>query len=188
MAYGTKRYMLPVQTVYNPKHKDAIVDKLLKGNFKLLVVFLLGIIMGRLGLSPTCGDPRSTKIHGSIQHYEDLPTQNTSHGSITKRQFLEAFAVPRVTGFSIATIHPGESVHTHDHHNMHEFFYVLEGEATFIMCNQQDDSKVTRYDAKPGTFWHVEPHCLHGIDVPVNTTSGDLKIFYGGVTDANYEP
>ena len=192
MAYISKRSVLPVQTIYNPKHKDSVVGKLLQGQIvKLVVAFLLGISMGRLGRSSNCStnntNASTVPIHGSIQDYENLSDRKTSHGSITKRQFLEAFYVPRVTGFSIATIHPGDSVEVHDHYNMHEFFYVLEGEATFFVCQTEHSKALTTYSAKPGTFWHVVPHCAHGITVPANSTSGDLKIFYGGVTEDQYD-
>jgi quercetin dioxygenase-like cupin family protein len=95
---------------------------------------------------------------------------------ITKQQFLEPFVVPRFVGFSVATFKAGQTMMpVHEHKSMHEFFYVLEGTGMF----QVDD---VTHEVSPGTFLHMAPGEKHGIWVPKESTSGDLKVAVCGVT------
>ena len=164
---------------------------ILPNNVKILLAFLFGVVIGRGSLFSTT-TTKATTTKSSIQHLEDLPVRNTSHANpvtgkfITKKQFLEPFVVPRVTGFSVATIEKGESVQLHSHPNMHEFFLVLSGEATFWMCGdgiEEGNDSPAKFHAKTGTFYHAVPHCVHGIDVAANSTHGDLKMLVTGVVD-----
>jgi len=174
-----------MQGLYNLRRKGPFVAKI-RGNTKLLLAFVCGVLIGRLG-SWEKNSLETPAMQSSIQHLEDLPVRNTSHVNpntgvaITKKQFLEPFVVPRVTGFSVATIQTGESVELHSHQNMHEFFLVLSGEATFWMCSSEK-KEPKGYLANAGTFWHVVPHCAHGITVAPNSTQGDLKVLVSGVT------
>jgi quercetin dioxygenase-like cupin family protein len=126
-----------------------------------------------------------------------MPVRKTSHvdtntgSAITKQQFLEPFLVPNVAGFSVVTIQRNQTVEMHSHRSMHEFFYVLEGSATFFMnddANNNDDGQRRRQGRPvvPGTFVHFLPNCVHGIvvadDDDNNSTWGDLKVLLVGVT------
>ena len=125
--------------------------------FKVLITFLFGILFGRFGqpdCSTTTNNPAvassssssiaSKEIQSSIKYLKDIPARKTAHtdrntgNAITKQQFLEPFLVPNVAGFSVATIQRNQTVEMHSHRSMHEFFYVLEGSATFFMNGYGD--------------------------------------------------
>ena len=130
---------------------------------------------------------------GTIMRLQDIPIRNTSHVDdsgrpIVKQQFLDPFVVPTITGFSIATLQAGQRVKTHDHYNMHEFFYILEGDVIFHMkINDKNpkgdgvgDGKVQDIHVSAGTFLHFPPHAIHGLYVPENS-SGSMKMLVAGV-------
>jgi quercetin dioxygenase-like cupin family protein len=167
MAAETKRHR-----VGNLKLKRYVTT-----NVKILAAFLVGLFVGRLGGRSNDNNLRSTGIHGSIHRLEDTPVRSTSHEDkhgrpVTKQQFLEPFAVPTITGFSVATLKEGQNVPTHEHESMHEFFYILQGTATFETA--KGDEQVSA-----GTFLHFAPHEPHGIVVPED--KGEMKMFIAGV-------
>ena len=158
-------------------------------NINVIVAFIVGTLVG--GFLTSC---RSNNLRGgqgivessipsaSIQHLEKIPIRNTSHKDdngeyIKKQQFLEPFVVPRVTGFSVATLRPGQRVHRHEHENMHEFFYVLEGNGVFFV----NDNKAQGH---PGTFLHYPPHSPHEIFVPENSKE-EMKMLVAGIVIDN---
>ena len=162
------------------------------GLLKFLSAFLFGILIGRIGQSKNSTGKKfsdaseAVTVKSSIQHLRDIPVRETSHidkntrNAITKQQFLEPFLVPNVAGFSVATIRRNQTVEMHSHRSMHEFFYVLEGSATFFMNDDNDQQRGYRVD--PGTFVHFVPNCAHGIVVAGDSTEGDLKVLLAGVT------
>jgi quercetin dioxygenase-like cupin family protein len=89
---------------------------------------------------------------------------------------LEPFAVPTVSGYSVASMHPGQNVPIHEHESMHEFFYILEGTGIFLIPGTKEELRVS-----PGTFLHFSPHESHGILVPEDSPDGDLKMLISGV-------
>ena len=132
---------------------------------------------------------------GRIWRLQDIPIRNTSHVDdygrpIVKQQFLDPFVVPTITGFSIATLQGGQRVKTHDHYNMHEFFYILEGDVIFHMKvndnnNNENNAKkgdrtVQDVHVTAGTFLHFPPHAIHGLYVPENS-AGSMKMLVAGV-------
>ena len=54
------------------------------------------------------------------------------------------------------------------------------------MCDDENNNENNKnnepkgYPATPGTFWHVVPHCAHGITV--DSTQDDLIVLVSGVT------
>jgi quercetin dioxygenase-like cupin family protein len=189
-----------------PRRRSSIVgNNNTRGSYgKILIALLLGIVLGRFRRPSThseairCPDASGgggsaasaavpETMTSSIQHLRDIPIRSTAHvdpntgTAITKQQFLEPFQVPTVAGFSVATIRKNQTVEMHSHRSMHEFFYVLEGTATFSMMDETT-GETTGYNVEPGTFVHFVPHCVHGIVVPGNSTEGDLKVLLAGVT------
>lgn len=161
----------------------------LRTHANILIGFLIGILVGRnyCVQQSTLTAPRSLrsekKIHGSIHRLNETPIRNTFHKdksgqSVTKQQFLEPFAVPTISGYSVATLHPGQNVDVHEHESMHEFFYILEGMGIFLVGEKE-------LQVSPGTFLHFSPHESHGIVVPKDSPGGDLKILLSGVVIEN---
>jgi quercetin dioxygenase-like cupin family protein len=147
---------------------------------QVLIAFLIGILVGRYLEKPPQGAQIST-VSGSVHRLDETPIRNTLHKDalgrpITKQQFLEPFVVPHVTGYSVATIRPGQTLQVHEHESMHEFFYILEGRGTFQIGGSKD------VPVAPGTFLHLAPHESHGIAVPEDSPDGNLKVLLSGVT------
>lgn len=182
-----------------------------RGHLKILIAFLFGILLGRFWqLNSLTANQRSDTtrssatsrtivgdLTSSIKHLNDMPVRKTSHvdtntgTAITKQQFLEPFLVPNVAGISVVTIHRNQTVEMHSHRSMHEFFYVLEGSATFFMNDNDNDNDNNNGQRRrqghpviPGTFVHFVPNCVHGIVVAddTNSSGGDLKVLLVGVT------
>jgi quercetin dioxygenase-like cupin family protein len=89
-----------------------------------------------------------------------------------KQQLMEPFTVPRVTGFSVATLQPNQQVFRHAHANMHEFFYVTKGQGAVIQVNDVD------HVVQEGTFVHVAPGESHAV---FTTSVDDLQMLVVGV-------
>lgn len=168
----------------------------------IMLSFMMGIIVGNIILPKIMtyhhnghGQPSSASsnmmISGSIQRLNEIPYRNTSHRDeygkpIIKQQLLEPFAVPYVTGFSIATISSRQRVQIHQHESMHEFFYVLEGSGIFYVgergnrvqegrrLNDPANGIIKNETVTPGTFLHFAPHEDHGIFVPSSHGDGDI--------------
>jgi quercetin dioxygenase-like cupin family protein len=150
----------------------------------LVAVFCFGIFMGqqreRTSSSGSGGSSsRALPTPGSVLSLEDLEFRSTTHVDkqgrpIRKKQFLEPFKIPNLTGFSVAVMQPGQSVPAHEHENMHEIFYVYKGKATFTVDGVD-------HVATEGTMVHAAPHERHGIVVDENE-SEDLVMAYFGVT------
>jgi quercetin dioxygenase-like cupin family protein len=177
-----KRNLQPVEP---SRLNSDVFGRFLSSNAKAIFTFLLGLFIGVIcsGNQNPHGSMRKTSSstsHGSIKRLSETPVRDTSHKDdygqpITKQQFLEPFEVSTITGFSVATLKQGQRLKLHDHENMHEFFYILEGSATF----QMDGDKEQAISA--GTFLHFAPHESHGIVVPENNPEGDMKMLVVGV-------
>ena len=157
----------------------------------LMITFALGMVVGaqlwgsRPLLEVPLGSQQSERhlLSGSIHRLEDTPFRHTAHRDengrpVMKQQLIEAFIVPNVAGYSVASVLPGQRVDSHEHATMHEFFYVLEGSAIFTI-----DGKETT--ARPGTFFHLAPHEVHGIFVPPDSADGEMKMLVSGVVVEN---
>lgn len=147
-------------------------------NTKILLAFVTGILVDRTLLSHSAVD--SGPLHGSVQQLDDTPSRPTSHvdqhgNAIMKQQLLDAFVVPNFVGYSVATFAAGqEMMPPHEHENLHEFFYVLDGRGLITIDG-------TEHEMKPGSFYHLAPHERHGIQVP-SDASQDMKLAVFGVT------
>jgi quercetin dioxygenase-like cupin family protein len=122
-----------------------------------------------------------TTFHSSstVQHFDDIPIRSTSHvdpvtgKSILKQQFIDPFVVtPNLAGISIATIQQGQTISSHSHKTMHEFFYVLKGSGIFQIG---PDSNNKNYTVRPGSFIHLSPPDQHAIFVPRNVINGEQQ-------------
>jgi quercetin dioxygenase-like cupin family protein len=147
-----------------------------------------------------------------VTHLSNISTRATSHVDpqhndepITKQQLIEPMVIPNVAGFSVANIPKGHEVTMHQHATMHEFFYVLEGSATFTIIpklhspdgndkwkkgkfrHQQQQQVPTLYEqqynytVQPGSFVYVSPPDRHGIQVAADTPHGDVKMLVVGI-------
>jgi quercetin dioxygenase-like cupin family protein len=144
-------------------------------------------------------------------HLSNVPTRATSHVDpqhdhkpITKQQLIEPMVIPNVAGFSVATIPQGHEVTLHQHDTMHEFFYVLEGSATFSIIkaaappppdgeekkNDRENGKQQHgqlqqiqytYTVQPGSFVYVAPPDRHRIQVAADSPHGDFKMLVAGI-------
>ena len=144
-------------------------------NAKILIAFVAGVFVDKILLHRTASGP--TK--GSIKHLKDTPSRPTSHVDqhgepVMKQQLLEAFVVPNFVGYSVATFAAGQEMAPHEHENLHEFFYVLEGKGIMNIDG-------TEQAMKPGSFYHLAPHERHGIHVPKDADES-MKLAVFGVT------
>lgn len=144
-----------------------------------LLVFFLGIVTGRI----TYREPKILKgrKHGLVLHVDNEKFINTSHVDrktgrpILKKQLLEPFRIPNLSGFQIAYLKPGQEVENHIHKSMHEVFYILSGKGTFNIQG-------LLYPATAGTVFHLAPGERHSIYAGENSKDGDLVMAYFGVT------
>lgn len=153
----------------------------LSPNTKLILAFFLGILVDTIlhrSQAPT-NHESSASVHGTIKRLEDTPSRPTSHVDqqgkpIMKQQLIEAFLIPKFVGFSVATFATGQTMSPHEHTNLHEFFYVLEG--TGII-----DIDGTEHTMQPQSIFHLAPHERHALRVP-RDASKSMKIAVFGVT------
>jgi len=157
----------------------------------LALATLLGVIIGSClqsnydsiykSIDNTSPFDEIQNIKGLITTLDQIPFRSTSHvdtdgNPIEKQQFLEPFVIPNFVGFSVATYRPGQvMMPVHEHRSLHEFFYVLEGSGFFEVDGNE-------YQVEKGWFLHMAPHEKHGIWLPKDSTSGDLKVAVCGVT------
>lgn len=107
----------------------------------------------------------------------DLPEQKTAHGEYPGRKQVIVgrgmmpqvmqLAISRTPGpTSSADFDPPEG---HRHPTAWEWYFILEGTATFLIGNES-------HKAEPGDFLAVPPNTLHSHIVPDGV---ELKMFYG---------
>jgi mannose-6-phosphate isomerase-like protein (cupin superfamily) len=188
----------------------SLFKKCMLTNGKVMVAFLVGLWMGarfRNNIAPShprtrassptkAATPNSVPAAlGSVYRLSDIPSTNTSHTDhfgrpITKQQLIHPFEIPTIAGFSVAILRPGQEVQFHEHVSMHEFFYILEGHATFRMKQQpvqhgkdgeDDNSKEKVVEVPTGTLVHVPPRVQHAITVDERSPHGDMKMLVVGV-------
>lgn len=152
---------------------------ILSTNVKILIAFVVGILVGRVLFHHSGGATETGPRHGTVKQLDETPSRPTSHvdqngKSIIKQQLLDAFVVPNFVGYSVATFDAGQEMTSHEHENLHEFFYVLDGKGLINIDG-------TEYEMKPGSFYHLAPHERHGIKVP-NDVDEPMKMAVFGVT------
>ncbi|CAJ1936569.1 unnamed protein product [Cylindrotheca closterium] len=157
----------------------------------LLLGYLLGYYRGNRSSSKIrdSNNQKSTLVSGSFQQLESVPVRSTAHVDdqgrpITKQQLINPFVLPRLAGISVATLESGQTVAKHEHDSMHEFFFILQGKATFRVAKAAvkgaiDQQVVT---VSKGSFVHCAPHETHEIVGPSDPNEEPLKMFVVGVT------
>jgi quercetin dioxygenase-like cupin family protein len=178
-----------------PSRRDSLAPQRTGfGIFSILVAFLLGTWFGKAttvswsaesSIEETKTTRQDVSVASFVKQLSDVPVQNTAHMDpqgrpITKQQLLEPFVVPRVAGFSVATIHKGQTVSLHNHDTMHEFFYVLDGSAIFTIVDNKNGAS-RDYPVRPGSFSYFAALDKHAIHVPEDSPDGDLKVMLVGV-------
>lgn len=114
-------------------------------------------------------------------HLSDMPFRPTSHvddqgRAIMKQQFVEPFAIPRMTGFSVATFRPGQKVKEHAHENMVELFYVLSGSG-YVKIEEKIVTLTT------GHFFAVVPGESHSLWVDASASQDMQVALFGIIVD-----
>lgn len=164
----------------NPSFRRLNLSMILRSNMGIsalvVLAFVFGIIVGKQSNIPVINNPATLLAHGSVLHLDDLPYKSTVHNDkqgspIRKKQFIQPFIIPNLSGFQVATLTDGQTVETHAHESMHEIFYVLSGLGTFEV-----DGKA--HSVSPGTMVHLAPHEIHSI----RTNDSDLTVAYFGIT------
>mmetsp|Transcript_24030 Transcript_24030/g.37050 ORF Transcript_24030/g.37050 Transcript_24030/m.37050 type:complete len:182 (-) Transcript_24030:374-919(-) len=146
----------------------------------VIIAFLMGLIIGT-GTTTSWSKQDVGTTTGMIRQLSEVPYRATSHKdkntgkSIMKQQFLEPFVVPHFVGFSVATFDAGQTMMpAHAHETLHEFFFVLEGSAVFVVDGVE-------HKVGPMTFFHLAPGESHGIYVPEDSVDGAMKMAVFGV-------
>ena len=118
--------------------------------------------------------------HGIVLNFDDLPFKNTVHVDksgvpIRKKQYIQPFVIPNLSGFSVVILSVGQTVETHEHESMHEIFYIVTGQASFVIDG-------VTHIVGPGTVVHLAPHEKHSIEAVQSQDGKDLTLAYFGVT------
>ncbi|MEL6939282.1 MAG: cupin domain-containing protein [Cyanobacteria bacterium J06598_1] len=107
-----------------------------------------------------------------ITSLNELPIESVSHNAAIKKQvMLRMGELPHLTNFSQARFQPGQVAQAHAHTDMHEVFFVEEGEGAIAI-----DGKP--YPLTPGTCIAVAPHESHEVS---NTGTAELVLTYFGL-------
>src|SRR3954451_13500904 len=106
-----------------------------------------------------------------IKKLSDLEGQETAHAVGQKFVFLKGNDTPTaVTQVAYGTMESGEVVELHVHPTMEEYFYFVEGAATYTVAGQL-------YPCTAGTFIRIPANTLHGL----RTSESRAAFFYFGV-------
>ena len=106
-----------------------------------------------------------------IKKLSELEGTGTAHQVGKKYVFLKGDETPTpVTQVAYGTLEPGEVVELHVHPTMEEYFYFVEGAATYTIDGQL-------YPCEAGTFIRIPANTLHGL----RTDSSAAAFFYFGV-------
>ena len=95
-----------------------------------------------------------------IIRLELLDEEPTHHGGVLKRVILRQGTIPRLNQFATARFHEGDIVPMHRHTDMAEVFFLLDGEAT--LCLEDEDRPVLPEDTVV-----VYPGILHGFRIVI---------------------
>lgn len=139
-----------------------------------LLVFIVGFVCGIISVlvfqeirtlesDVTVRVAKGTPVHSTIQFAQHVPFRKTVHGT-DKQQLVEEFSVhPDLAGISMALILQGQTIQRHVHENMHEFFYVFEGEVD-ITVEYSPGRSITN-QCPYGCFFHAVPGEPHEFSV-----------------------
>jgi len=166
--------------VYSEKGKSGVTLPVRTLVLFLVLTFVLGFVAGRTvtTVHPSTQEKlHSSPYHGSVVNINNIADSDTVHKdqqgrAIHKRQLIPPFKIPNLSGFSVATLAPGQTVAEHEHGSMHEVFYVLSGRALFTINGE-------RHSAPSGTMVHLVPREKHHI---LAQDGDDLVMAYFGIT------
>jgi mannose-6-phosphate isomerase-like protein (cupin superfamily) len=149
-------------------------------NWTVLIPFAFGAILGFCVRGINIEEVAPGALKGSVSRLGDIPASPTSHvdergrHAITKQQLVEPFVVPNLAGISVATLLPDQTISSHKHETMHEFFYVLSG--TGIVTVDEVD-----HGLAANSFVHVTPGELHSFQSS-GSAKEPMKMVVVGVT------
>jgi mannose-6-phosphate isomerase-like protein (cupin superfamily) len=104
-----------------------------------------------------------------VFRWSDSQTEPTAHG-FEKRILARGGALPDVTQVAVAVM-PSESVvEPHAHRTMYEIFFVLEGDAVYVIDGKE-------YAASPGDLVVAPPGAIHSVRVGRQAH----RVFYWGI-------
>jgi mannose-6-phosphate isomerase-like protein (cupin superfamily) len=107
-----------------------------------------------------------------IKNFNNLELKDVSHNSEVKRQrFLNKGDIPALTNFSRAYFEQGQQVESHAHKDMHEVFYVLNGQAKMTIDEQE------YFIEKDDAIW-IELGEFHKIEA-----LSPLEVLYFGIEE-----
>ena len=110
-----------------------------------------------------------------LVHTNQIPEIGVSHNEdIKKKVFLEKGYIPQLMMFGSATFKPGQSVENHKHSTMFEVFYILSGQAEFIVNHE-------KVSVKAGDCITIEPDEEHSQTNPYNEDV--VWLYFGIATD-----
>lgn len=94
----------------------------------------------------------------------------SSHAGISKEVILGSGILVNTTQVAVATLQTGESTELHRHPTMFEVYFVLRGEATYVVGDAE-------WQVSPGDLVIVPADTLHRLSV----TRGPHEILYWGL-------
>lgn len=107
-----------------------------------------------------------------VYHTDDISEILTAHDSGTKKVFLNSEQTGNsITQIAFGKLETGESVKTHSHQTMTEYFYFTEGVGDYIIEGQT-------HSLKKGSFVIITEKTEHSL---INTGSEPLCFFYFGI-------
>lgn len=99
--------------------------------------------------------------------------QHSRHRDISKEVIIGRGILPNVTQIAVSSLAEAQQTELHCHPTMYEVYYILEGEAKYIVGDQE-------YLVGSGDFVVVPPNTMHQQTV----TRGPHKILYWGLETA----
>lgn len=103
-------------------------------------------------------------------HLEDIVSVKTAHGVGEKFVFLNKENVfSNLTQVAMGVLTNKDDIDFHLHPTMEEFYFFMEGKATFVIGNET-------FDCEPNTFIYVPYNVKHKL-----TTNKFIKFLYWGV-------
>ena len=149
--------------------------RLIRWHYREIMIFFVGCCVGGvlvfllfkgslLSLNPLVlsqGSTYAVPPQSFVLQLDDIPARSTSHvdpqsgTTIRKQQLVEPFSLMNnLAGFSVATMTKGQTVTSHQHASMHEFFFILSGSGN-VRLHDRD------FYLQAGSFVHVAPHTSH---------------------------
>jgi len=102
----------------------------------------------------------------------EVASITTSHNAGTKKVLLKGHQTnSHITQVAMGTLRPGETVEKHEHEDMEESFYFLEGEGIYKIAGKD-------YPLQSGTYIHIPAKTAHELFA---MGSKPLQFLYWGI-------